>query len=97
MPVIPTVYSRFKTTIVNVGTSATLLPTTPLNSRSTITVQNLSDNPVSIGESIVTITGVTRGYILPTKFSTIMFKLNERVLLYGVAGSNSEVLLLETA
>lgn len=89
------VFSSFKTSKVTVGSTATKLPTTPLSSRSVITVQNVSDSPIYLGRSTVTTSGSTQGFVLAGKYSSFTFNLSSAIDLYGIAAANSDVIVFE--
>lgn len=87
--------SKLLQQVVSVTAVATKLPTTPLAGRKTIVIQNLSSNIVYIGSSTVTTTGATRGHALDTQYDSIAIDLASNVDLYGIAGSASDVSVLE--
>jgi hypothetical protein len=96
MPIPPVLVKGIKTTVVNVSTSATKLPTTPLADRAIVVIQNLSSSVVYIGTSTVTSSGSTRGFVLPTQYSSITIRLTSLADIYGIVGaSTADVLVME--
>lgn len=98
MPIIPVISARIKTTRVTVGTTATLLPTTASNSRRVVTIQSLTDKDLYIGNEDVATSGATTGLVIPAKWGTVTFEINQRVPIYGIVASDTtEVVILEGA
>lgn len=97
MPVSLVISSKFKNSVISVGTSATKLPSVPLIGRAMVVIQNLSNNQVFLGDSTVTTTGVTRSLVLPGKFAILEFKLKSEIDLFGIADLASDVVVFEGA
>lgn len=82
--------------VVSVANSATKLPTTPMNGRRTIIVQNLGNVAVYLGSSTVTATGATRGIVLGTQYASLQLDLGSAIDLYGIVATGTcEVAVFE--
>lgn len=84
-----------RTSAVTVGTSATPLPANPLEYRRALVVHNNSGSTVFLGDSSVT---TTTGLPLAAG-EKIAFDIqnNPNVVVYGVAGANADVRIMELA
>lgn len=84
-----------KATAISLGTSALPLPATPLAGRVEVTVQNLSNVDIYIGDSAVTSASGTK----ISKGGSGTYKLGEGCLLYAIAaaGTGNDVRVLELA
>ena len=76
---------------ITVSTNATAIPTTALAGRRCIIIVNISANNVFIGSSSVT---TANGYQLYVQ-QAISIDAGEQIVIYGIAGSSSEVRYLE--
>lgn len=84
-----------KATVITVTTSATALPTTALNSRTSMEVYNDGTETVYLGDQNVAATGSTKGIPLkPGAYKT--FGCSEKFKLYGIsANANVDVIVGE--
>lgn len=85
----------FHATTLNVGTTATALPTTAIANRRSIIVYNNSANTIYLGDSNVSTTGTGQGLPIPTNSYSPSFQAGSNMTLYGIAGSTSSVTILE--
>ena|SRR3990167_280970 len=78
--------ARMKTSVVSVLSTATALPTTPLNSQTSRTLYNDGSETIYLGAQNVTATGATKG--IPLKAGAEKtFGCSEKFLLYGTAAT----------
>ena len=77
------------TTLISVGTTATLIPGTAQTNRRRITIQNQGTASVFIGGSAVTASGSTKGIELKVGTST-PFELKSTALVYGIVASGTQ-------
>jgi len=78
---------------VTVASSATKIPTTPLDSRIAILIMNISANIIYIGGSTVT---TANGFpIYPN--AALRLEIEDSIDIYGIASTSSEVRILEGA
>ena len=81
--------------VVSVSTSPTAMPSSPLAQRRVIVIQNLSSNIVYIGSSDVSTSGGKRGIAMANLYDTLTLEASSDISVYGIAGSTSDVSILE--
>lgn len=81
---------------LSVGTSPTLLPATALDKRFSMMIHNDSTNIVYIGGSDVATSGAKKGMPVYPR-GKLPLSIEDEVEVYGIAGSASNVILLEGA
>lgn len=85
----------FKSTTLNVTTTATALPSTNLTNRRSLIIYNNSSNTVYLGNSSVTISGSTQGLPVPANSYGPTLDAGSNMVLYGIAGGTSSVTVME--
>lgn len=86
-----TIRKILRQSTLNVLTSATKIPATPLSERLSIIIMNNSANIVYLGNSSVT---TSDGFPLYPR-ATIQFDIEDNIDVYGIASGSSEVRILE--
>lgn len=95
LPIADWYNESIKQTAVTIGVTATPLPATALAGRREIWIRNDSGATVYLGNANITAAN-TGGYPLATA-NDKPFKLGDQVVLYGIAATEREVLVVEFA
>ncbi len=86
-----TIRNTIRQNTVSITTAATAIPATPLSKRKVLIIVNISANIIYLGDSSVT---TSDGFQLRQQQS-IQINIDDSVVIYGIAGSASEIRILE--